>query len=113
MNARGGGASARGGGMSACCEAARSRKAPTRMRRTRDVLAWLLPAALLALMPKCPACLAAYVMLWTGFGLSFSTATYLRWAMLALCFASLAFLIVRNLGRLRGALTHLQTRIER
>jgi hypothetical protein len=63
------------------------------------MLVWLLPSAILVLVPKCPACLAAHVALWTGLGLSFSTATYLRWALLLLCLASLLFLIGKHLAR--------------
>ena len=40
------------------------------------------------------------VTLWTGLGLSLSTATYLRWVLLFLCVASLLFLIVRRLDRI-------------
>jgi hypothetical protein len=40
------------------------------------------------------------VALWTGLGLSLSTATYLRWGLLFLCVASLLFLIVDRLDRL-------------
>jgi len=86
--------------MNACCDAIRDRKIPTWRRRVREVLAWVLPSAILAMVPKCPACLAAYVLLWTGLGLSISTATYLRWAMLFLGIASLLFLIVERLDRI-------------
>jgi hypothetical protein len=86
--------------MSACCDAAGDRKAPTWGRRVREIFAWLLPSAILVLVPKCPACLAAYVMLWTGLGLSLATATYLRWLLLFLCVASLLFLIVKRLDRI-------------
>ena len=54
------------------------------------------------LMPKCPVCLAAYVMLWTGLGLSLSTATYVRWMLLFLCVASLLFLTVKRLSRVEA-----------
>jgi hypothetical protein len=85
--------------MRACCNTVSDRGPPTWVRRLRDVSAWLLPSAGLVLMPKCPACLAAYVALGTGLGVSFSTATYLRWVVLFLCVASLLFLIVQRLDR--------------
>jgi hypothetical protein len=53
------------------------------------------------MVPKCPACLAAYVALWTGIGLSLPTATYVRWLLLFLCAASLLFLIVQRWDRVR------------
>jgi hypothetical protein len=86
--------------MSACCDAAGARNTPTWVRRGREIFAWALPSAILVLVPKCPACLAAHVMLWTGLGLSLSAATYLRWVLLSLCVASLLFLIVKRLDRL-------------
>jgi hypothetical protein len=83
--------------MSACCDAAGTPNTPMWARRVREILAWVLPSAILVLVPKCPACLAAHVALWTGLGLSLATATYLRWALLFLCVASLLFLIVTRL----------------
>jgi hypothetical protein len=89
--------------MSACCDAAGERKTATWMRRVREVFAWVLPSAMLVLVPKCPACLAAYVTLWTGLGLSLSAATCLRWALLFLCAATLLFLILKRLDRIRAS----------
>ncbi len=86
--------------MSACCDAASNCKTPTWVRRVREIFAWSLPSALLVLVPKCPACLAAYVTLWTGLGLSLATATYLRWLLLFLCVASLLFLMVVRRDRI-------------
>jgi hypothetical protein len=92
--------------MSACCNAS-GQKTPTWARRAREILAWALPSVLLALVPKCPACLAAHVALWTGLGLSFSTATYLRWALLLVCIASLLFLVVKRLMSYRAVFNRL------
>ena len=88
--------------MRACCTTANHRKTPTWVRRVREIFAWVVPSAVLVLVPKCPVCLAAYVMLWTGLGLSLSTATYLRWGLLFLCVASLLFLIVQRQNRIRA-----------
>jgi hypothetical protein len=84
--------------MSDCCDAATNGRATTWARSVREIVAWVLPSAILVLVPKCPACLAAHVTLWTGLGLSFSTATYLRWLLLLLCIASLLFLVVNRLS---------------
>jgi uncharacterized membrane protein len=79
--------------MSTCCGAAGGRKTSARLRKTREVAAWLVPSVALALMPKCPVCLAAYVAIWTGIGLSLTTAAYLRWSLLIICVASLLYLV--------------------
>ena len=56
---------------------------------------WLFPATLLVLMPKCPMCVAAYVALFTGVGVSVSTARWIQIVMLLLCLISLAYLAAR------------------
>jgi len=48
------------------------------------------------LIPKCPVCLAAYVALWTGLGLSFGAATYVRWSLLATSGVLLSYVAVRR-----------------
>jgi hypothetical protein len=52
------------------------------------------------MMPKCPACLAAYVALFTGVGLSLSTAAHLRILVLSLCVAMLAVLTAKRIWAL-------------
>ena len=97
--------------MKACCNAASDRNTATWVRRVREILAWVLPGAILVLVPKCPACLAAYVALWTGIGLSLIMASYLRWGMLLIYVTVLVFLIMRRLFRM-GAINYLRKETE-
>jgi hypothetical protein len=70
-----------------------------RLRRLREVAGVVLPGTLLALMPKCPMCLAAYVALGTGVTLSYSSAHLLLRGLTALCICTLAFCLVRRMMR--------------
>jgi hypothetical protein len=85
--------------MSASCCQRNTLRQSTWLQRFRELGAWALPTAILALMPKCPACVAGYVAIWTGLGLSFTTATYLRVSLLILCAASLTYLTLTRLCR--------------
>ncbi|QDV26377.1 hypothetical protein Q31a_47510 [Aureliella helgolandensis] len=85
--------------MSHCCESASKDKSKPLTHKVRGFLAWLLPSVVLVMMTKCPACLAAYVALWTGLGPSLSAATNLRRAMILLGALSLLFLSVKPLSR--------------
>lgn len=98
--------------MSACCDVAGDRQTPTWAARVREIFAWILPSAILVLVPKCPACLAAHVALWTGLGLSLSTATYLRGALLFLCVASLLSLVVERVNRISVNFRYFQKETE-
>ena len=62
---------------------------------------WMIPGVILAVLPKCPACLAAYIAIGIGVGISMTTATYLRAALLMLCIVSLLYFA---LNRLTGLL---------
>lgn len=73
-----------------------ARPPASRMRRGGEIAGWIIPTATLALLPKCPACVA----LATGIGISLPTATHLRAALVILCAASLVFIIATRLRSL-------------
>lgn len=64
---------------------------PSRARRCVDFGGWIVPSAMLALLPKCPACIAAYFAIGSGIGISMTTAIYVRMALLLLSVASLLY----------------------
>lgn len=64
-----------------------------------EMLAWLVPGTLLALMPKCPVCVAAYLALFTGVGVPLSAAGFLRTGLIAICVLSLTYLAIRRLSK--------------
>jgi hypothetical protein len=57
-------------------------------RRTfARVAGTILPGIVLALMPKCPACIVVYAAIFTGLGISLTAATYLWTGAIVLCVA--------------------------
>jgi hypothetical protein len=46
---------------------------------------WIVPGAILAVLPKCPVCFAAYITLLTGAGLSLTAAAYIRGFLILFC----------------------------
>ena len=60
-----------------CCNSHDIRRTPTRRRRPLT-LRLARPSVVVLLLAQCPMCLAAYVAIWTGLGLSLAAATYLR-----------------------------------
>lgn len=91
--------------MSCCIQSQRTRQR-TFAGCCLGVLGWVVPGSVLALMPKCPACVAAYIALLTGIGISLPTANYLRWALLILCAASLIYVSAKLLIRLTALEKH-------
>ena len=78
---------------------------PTGVRRAWRGAQWVFPTALMVLMPKCPMCVAGYLVLFTGVGMSVSTAGWIRIGVLGLCSIALAYLALTRVfrhGRLRA-----------
>ena len=83
----------------------------TRSSRIREAAGWVVPGALLALMPKCPMCLVAYVALCSGLTMSCSSAHILMRVLTVFCVGALALCAVRlvvNCRRTKQTL-HFQT----
>jgi hypothetical protein len=78
--------------MNACCHQSAA--------KSLSVAGWIVPAVVLALMPKCPMCLAAYIAFWTGLGLSVAAVANLRLLLIIACVISLVFVTVRQTRRL-------------
>ena len=79
---------------------------PARARGRAGLLAGVgstvAPAAALVLMPKCPACIGAYLALATGVGVSVSTASYLKTGAIVVCVGWLGLVgvgVVRRIVR--------------
>ena len=64
---------------------------------------WLAAAAPVALAPKCPLCIAAYLTAATGIGVSASTAAWMREAASAAGVAALGYLAASAMVRRRRA----------
>jgi hypothetical protein len=69
-------------------------------RRGVGIAEWIIPSATLILMPKCPVCVAMYLALFAGAGISVTSASNLRTALLILCVTALVCLAVKHFGRL-------------
>lgn len=73
-----------------------ARQQKTWLRRARAGAGWIVPGALLALMPKCPMCLVAYVALCSGLTISCASAHILMRTLTVLCISTLALCVVRR-----------------
>ena len=72
-------------------------------RRMGGTAGWLVPAAILAVLPKCPMCLVVYFAMLTGLGLSVAAATRIRVLLIWMCAASLACLAAKQFRLWREA----------
>ncbi len=81
-------------------EAAKATRVLRLAARGVEAAKWIAPSAALVVVPKCPACLAAYVAMVSGIGISTTLASNLRMMWILLCVIALAALMVRSLNRL-------------
>ena len=72
----------------------------SRWRRGGEIIGWIVPSATLVLLPKCPVCVAMYVALFSGIGISAANAAHLRTSVLVFCVATLAGLALKRFWRL-------------
>ncbi len=61
-------------------------------QRAAGLAGWIVPGLMLVLIPKCPACFAAYVALASGIGLSLPVASAVRITLIVVCIAALVYL---------------------
>ncbi len=73
------------------------------VRHFRELAGWIAPGAALAIVPKCPACIAAYLALATGVGVSMTTAAHIRIALIAICGTALGLVAARRFARFTGS----------
>ncbi len=79
--------------MNAPCQCSRER---TR-RVVKNGAGWIIPGTMLALLPKCPLCLAAWLSLLFGIGLSATMATTLYITLITLCAVTALVFLIRQI----------------
>lgn len=67
--------------------------------RAVGAVQWAVPLAALVLVPKCPGCVAGYVLVLSGIGLSMPVAAAVRWGMIGVSVAALVYLVGRAVWR--------------
>ncbi len=93
--------------MKTCCHSnqslvpggAKKRSPSAKYHLLREMTAWAVPAGILLLVPKCPLCLAACVMLCTGVALSAPAAAIMRWLLIMLGGGTLVLMAALRLYR--------------
>ncbi len=85
------------------CHARATQPSGRRAWRGWDLAAGAFSLVVWALVPKCPACLAAYVALWTGLGISLAGAKYLRWSLMCVSAGLLLYVVLKRKRRALAA----------
>ena len=67
------------------------------LKRFLNFFRWMFTGSVIILLPKCPFCLAAYIAMATGIGLSFSVASFIRILLIILCIVSLSSFAARRI----------------
>ncbi|MES2599149.1 MAG: hypothetical protein V4662_27730 [Verrucomicrobiota bacterium] len=94
---------------SSCCQgrlgSSRPEAGKVRTGGVAHAVGFLLSGTGLIFMPKCPVCVAAYVMLFTGASISTTTAGVMRTSLIVGCFSTLVILALMGLNRMRRRMT--------
>ena len=88
-----------------CRKATEQNGGRSRWQRAGEIAGWIVPSTILVLLPKCPVCLAMYVALFSGVGISVASASKLRTGLIVLCLAMLFCVAMRWLWRFAWANT--------
>ena len=67
------------------------------LKRCLNFFRWMFTGSVIILLPKCPFCLAAYIAMATGIGLSFAVASFIRILLIILCIVSLSSFVARRI----------------
>lgn len=70
------------------------------LRKMVNFVGALLSGLLIILIPKCPMCLAAYIAVGTGIGVSFTVAGYIKIMMIAICVVSFFYFVFKRRRRM-------------
>ncbi len=74
------------------CHCSREKK----LRAVKNSAGWIIPGVVLALLPKCPLCLAAWLSLVLGISISGSAAPVLYASLVTLCLLVSAICLLRT-----------------
>ena len=67
------------------------------LKRCLYFLRWIFTGSVIILLPKCPFCLAAYIAMVTGIGLSYPIASFIRILLIILSMVSLSSFAARRI----------------